>query len=288
MNNPPGEWTVLSMLNWATDYFKSKGIKSPRLSIEWLLAHALKVKRLDLYLNHERPLSTKELTELRTLVKRRTTHEPLQYVVGETHFYNSRILVNPSVLIPRQETELLVDMILEEYRDDPKKLIDLGTGSGCIPIAIKKARKEWEVQASDISLDALNTASKNALINEVEVEFFEHSFFEKLPDSEISPFDIVVSNPPYILLDEKDSLDDEVKMFEPDLALFCESTEKVYKALEIFCGRYLSERGKAYFEIHEHHVNEVHEIFSENDWVVKTHKDLESKDRFIIIEHQKA
>ncbi len=284
MNNSPGEWTVLSMLNWATDYFKSKGIKSPRLSIEWLLAHVLKVKRLDLYINHERPLSKNELTELRALVKRRATHEPLQYIIGETHFYNSRIIVNPSVLIPRQETELLVDMILEENRDDPKKVIDLGTGSGCIPIAIKKARKKWTIQGSDISLDALKTASKNALINEVEVEFFEHNFFEKLPGPETSLFDIVVSNPPYILPMEKDSLDDEVKKFEPDLALFCENTEKVYKALEAFCGRYLSKTGKAYFEIHEHHANEVYKIFSEKDWKTKTHKDLEKKDRFISIE----
>ena len=285
MNNKPGEWTVLSMLNWATKYFEKRGVKSPRLSIEWLLAHTLDVKRLDLYLNHERPLSKKELSKLREFVKRRADQEPLQYIIGEAHFYNARILVNPSVLIPRQETELLVDMVLKENEDYSKKLIDLGTGSGCIPIAIKKERSKWDVYGCDISGEALNTAIKNALLNDVDVNFFRHSFFEELSGSEFSKIDIVVSNPPYILIEEKDMLDEEVKKYEPHLALFCESTQKVYKALEQFCSKYLSDNGRAYFETHENYAKEACNIFWEKGWTAKTQKDLENKDRFIIIQH---
>ncbi len=108
MSSTPTTWTVLSMLEWTTDYFEQKGIKSPRLSIEWLLAFVLRKKRLDLYLCFDRPLTSEELQELRPLVKRRSLHEPLQYIVGETDFFNVVISVNKHVLIPRQETEQLV------------------------------------------------------------------------------------------------------------------------------------------------------------------------------------
>src|SRR6056297_348266 len=116
MANTPSVWTVLSMLEWATDFFEEKDINSPRFSIEWLLAHVLDVKRLDLYLMYDRPLSSEELDTLRPLVKRRSQHEPLQYITGETDFHNVKIKVKPGVLIPRQETEQLVDLILKENK----------------------------------------------------------------------------------------------------------------------------------------------------------------------------
>ena len=109
------DWTVLSMLEWGTEYFKERGIPDPRLSIEWLLAETLQVKRLDLYLKFDRPLSQSELNDIRPLVKKRARHEPLQYILGYTHFMNARISVTPDVLIPRIETEQLVEILLDEH-----------------------------------------------------------------------------------------------------------------------------------------------------------------------------
>src|SRR5690606_6466742 len=139
------DWTVLRMLEWATAYFESKGIPSPRLSIEWLLGEVLSLKRLDLYLQHDRTLTTSELDTLRGWVLRRGKHEPLQYITGSTDFYNCTINVTPAVLIPRQETEQLVDKILQGHSETHQRVLDVGTGSGCIAIAIKKARPDWHV-----------------------------------------------------------------------------------------------------------------------------------------------
>src|SRR5690554_505403 len=178
MPKPPAYWTVLSMLEWATAYFEKNAIKSPRMSIEWLLAHILSIKRLDLYLNYDRPLTDAELAQLRPLVKRRAMHEPLQYIVGETDFHHAKIKVEPGVLIPRQETEQLVEIILENHKEDFFRVIDLGTGSGCIPIALKMERSGWELNGTDISEKALSIAKKNAALNSVDVNFFMDDIFK--------------------------------------------------------------------------------------------------------------
>ena len=129
------------MLEWATGYFRQKEVESPRLSIEWLLAHILDIKRLDLYLSYNRPLSPDELERLRPLVKRRAEHEPLQYITGSTEFLHTRIEVNNSVLIPRPETEQLTENILSAHPNEPPlKVLDVGTGSGCIAIALAFSR----------------------------------------------------------------------------------------------------------------------------------------------------
>lgn len=282
MVKPPSEWTVLSMLKWATSYFEEKEVRNPRFSIEWLLAHVLKVKRLDLYLMYDRPLPTNELEILRPLVKRRSLHEPLQYITGEIDFLNVTIHVEPGVLIPRMETEQLVEMILEEHQaETPLHVVDIGTGSGCIPIAIKKNRKDWVLFGTDISEKALSIAETNRSLNNVEVTFFKDNVFSSTRFSAIEQFDIIISNPPYILLDEKNSLDKEVIQYEPESALFCESIESIYGALFNFSSTYLVKNGFVYLELHENHASEVYTIFNKSGWEVNVLKDYDKKNRFL-------
>lgn len=281
MSKVPSVWTVLSMLEWATDFFEQKQVKSPRFSIEWLLAHVLSIKRLDLYLAYDRPLSSEELEELRPMVKRRAAHEPLQYITGETDFHHVKIKVQPGVLIPRQETEQLVDWILELHDDhESLKVLDVGTGSGCIPIALKHARPTWNIYATDISEEALTIAKENADHNETDISFHQDDLFH--PESFIDhKFDLIISNPPYIHPDEKNSLDDEVKNFEPELALFCESTQKMYQALEDLCSEYLQTNGTVFLELHEDHSQEALHIFQEGNWEAIVKNDYSEKPRFL-------
>jgi release factor glutamine methyltransferase len=283
MQNTLNEWTVLSMLKWGTSYFDKKEVKSSRLSIEWLLAYVLQIKRLDLYLKYDRPLSAEELDTLRPFVQRRANHEPLQYITGETEFYNSTLKVNPSVLIPRQETEQLVHIICEE-NDNKKDLsvLDIGTGSGCIPIALKKEFESWDATAIDISDEALTLAKQNASLNKVDINFIQHDLFNAESDIFDSGFDIIVSNPPYILEEEEDGLDNEVKNFEPHLALFCKSMADMFEAIEKFCSKNLKKNGRVYLEVHENHSDEIVQIFKSLKWNVKAIKDMDEKDRFLV------
>jgi release factor glutamine methyltransferase len=269
------------MMEWATDFFEEKQVKSPRFSIEWLLAHVLSIKRLDLYLEYDRPLSSEELELLRPLVKRRAAHEPLQYITGETDFHTVKIKVKSGVLIPRQETEQLVDWILEQFHDKEElKVLDIGTGSGCIPIALKNARPSWQIFATDISEEALTIARENAHYNEVDISFLKDDLFQthSLNDH---VFDLIISNPPYIHPEEKKSLDNEVKNFEPELALFCESTQKMYQALETLSSNFLAQSGTVFLELHENHSQEVLHIFQESNWSANIKNDYEGKPRFL-------
>jgi release factor glutamine methyltransferase len=281
MPEVPSVWTVLSMLEWATEFFEEKNVKSPRMSIEWLLADVLSIKRLDLYLEYDRPLSTAELDELRPKVKRRSAHEPLQYITGETDFHHVRIKVEPGVLIPRQETEELVAWILELYpKESVLTILDIGTGSGCIPIALKKARPNWNIFATDISDKALEIARSNADYNETDIEFAKDDLFN--PSKFTSQkFDLIISNPPYILPSEKSSLDEEVKNYEPEEALFCESTQKMYGALEKLSAKILADNGTVFLELHEDTAHEVAELFSGKKWDVNLKYDYGKKPRFL-------
>lgn len=270
------------MMEWATAFFEEKNIRSPRLSIEWLLAETLSVKRLDLYMLYDRPLSEDELNLLRPMVKRRALHEPLQYITGETEFYKATIKVEPGVLIPRPETEQLVELVLGEHGlQENLKVLDIGTGSGCIPIALKSQQPSWKVYATDISVDALGIAKKNATLNEVNITFLKDdilnpSYFE--PDEF---FDLIISNPPYILKEEKEILDEEVKKYEPERALFCSSTEQMYGGIQKFARQHLQQKGELYLELHEIHAEQVEKLFTEKDWQVHLEQDYDRKPRFL-------
>ncbi|MEX0660537.1 MAG: peptide chain release factor N(5)-glutamine methyltransferase [Balneolaceae bacterium] len=279
-------WTVLSMLEWATDYFQKKDIPDPRHSIEWLLAHVLGVKRLDLYLQFDRPLSEKELGELRPLVKRRASHEPLQYIIGHTDFMACIIHVNPHVLIPRIETEQLVEILLTRTatkKDHPISLLDIGTGSGCIPISIKKENPEWYCAGLDNSDDALTVARENAERNEVDVDFFTGDLFDLSTNKRCTErtWDIIISNPPYIHPDEKSTIKKQVINFEPAGSLFHAQPLDVYKSIIEFS----KEKGTHLFlECNDKTAGKVKEIAGHYFENVELLNDLDKNPRFLISE----
>ncbi|CAN5154544.1 peptide chain release factor N(5)-glutamine methyltransferase [soil metagenome] len=275
-------WTVLRMLEWATDYFKKEEIPDPRLSIEWLLADVLSCKRLDLYLSYERPLSPTELDQLRPMIKRRASHEPLQYIIGYTDFMNCRIEVNPSVLIPRIETEQLVELLLDmtaSRHHEALKLLDIGTGSGCIPIAIKHKVPVWNCSGMDISREALKCAKKNSELNNFEVAFFEGDLFKSdHPGIAGDDWDIIISNPPYIQSGERTAIQKQVSKFEPKNALFHENPTEVYQSITEFASTH---NASLFLELNDRLAPEIFDVVNSMYKRVKLHKDLDNNPRFI-------
>jgi len=280
------EWTVLSMLEWATDYFEKKDVPSPRLSIEWLLADMLGVKRLDLYLKFDRPLYPDELEKLRPVIKRRGLHEPLQYITGSADFVNCRIDVNPSVLIPRVETEQLVELILKDFQaraDEVLHVLDIGTGSGCIPIAIAKAHPRWKCAGVDISERALKLAEKNAACNKVKVEFLKEDLHTLGNNNQLQnrKFDIVVSNPPYILPDDRKTLDKQVLEYEPEEALFHKNPLGLYQQIGNYAFTTLSEAGRLYLECNHKFTWDIKNNLGNSFPIVDILPDYDERERFI-------
>jgi release factor glutamine methyltransferase len=280
---PTEAWTILNMLEWATDYFKQKEVPSPRLSTEWLLADVLGIKRLDLYLEFERPLASSELDRLRPLIKRRASHEPLQYITGYCDFLNTRLNVTPDVLIPRMETEQLVEKILNRHSaTDVHSVLDIGTGSGCIAIALKANRPGWELTAVDHSEKALSVARQNAEQQNTDIHFLQVNIHRQLPDQLPSrSFDIIVSNPPYILPAQKDSLERQVKDYEPPEALFCRDIKKQYRTIAEKAANLLKNKGMLYLEINEEYPDAILSVFDPHVWDCTLLKDYGQNPRFI-------
>ena len=273
------DWNVLRMLEWATEYFREKGIPSPRLSIEWLLAHVLEVKRLDLYMAYDRPLSRMELDKIRPLVLRRAEHEPLQYITGSTDFYNFTLSVTKDVLIPRPETEELVERILKtQPAEKSLSVLDIGTGSGCIALALKKACPNWNVTAIDNSREAMEVARRNARTLELDVTFHHSPFESYQPDC---PWDIIVSNPPYIHKSEIPGLAEQVTSYEPQNALIAGDVHLMYQNLMDFCTVHLKPEGYFYFEINESEGSNILKIYNIESFKSELVKDYSGKDRFV-------
>jgi release factor glutamine methyltransferase len=268
------------MLEWATSYFEEKGISNPRLSIEWLLSDLLGIKRLDLYLQFDRPLTQEQLANLRQWVVRRAKKEPLQYITGSTDFHRCKIAVDRRVLIPRPETEELVEMIVAENDNQPRTLVDFGTGSGCIAIAIKKARPSWNVLGVDIDSGALQLAQKNAVSNGVEIVWIEGDMLSAESLMHGTHVDIVVSNPPYILPAESATLEPEVRDFEPSLALFHQDPIGLYLSLLRFAATQ-SPPAVLYCETHYDFGQILENALKMPGWQVSINKDNNGKDRFL-------
>jgi len=211
-------WRVIDLIHWAESYFKEKGFSNPRAEIEWLLQSILSCSRMDVYLRFEETLTQSQLSKLRGWVQRRITHEPLQYITGSTEFYGRHFFVTKSVLIPRPETERLIDISLDKIPETDKlDILDIGTGSGCIAITIGMERPRVHVDAIDISKEALFIAQKNKNHhNANNVHFGE---IDILNNSIQKPVDFIICNPPYIPNIEMDSLMEDVKKYEPSHAL---------------------------------------------------------------------
>lgn len=219
-------WTIRDLLKVTSDYLKQKDIESPRLNAEVLLAHVLALSRVELYLRFDQPLNEEELSRYRALVKRRLGREPLQYITGSQEFWSLDFEVGPSVLIPRPESEMLVETALSLWRagriphPERPRLLDLCTGCGALAVALAREVPAAAVWASDLSGDALATARRNAAKHDVgdRMEFLTGDLFEPSRDRNLI-FDLMVSNPPYIRSDAMESLPPEVRLYEPRQAL---------------------------------------------------------------------
>ncbi|ESU29195.1 hemK protein [Flavobacterium limnosediminis JC2902] len=245
------------------------------------------MKRVDLALNPTFELSSELLQQWENVVAQLKEHRPIQYILGETEFHGLPFYVNENTLIPRPETEELVDWIIKESKVESRKskvkILDIGTGTGCIAISIAKNLPEAEVFAMDVSESALAVAKKNAARNNVEVTFLHQSVLET--EDLHQTFDIIVSNPPYVRNLEKKEIRKNVLDFEPHLALFVEDNDALvfYRKITELATQNLSENGQLYFEINQYLGKEMIELLEKNGFKnVELRKDVYGNDRMIL------
>lgn len=206
--------------------------------------------------------SDEELEDLNVIFEKITNHYPIQYIFRRAYFYGLDFFVNEQVLIPRPETEELVHLILKENDDTAKYILDIGTGSGCIPITLKKYRKNWTVSTMDISAEALEIAKTNAKNNQTDIHFIQENILTAT-DKIFQRYDIIVSNPPYITPKEKGLMTESTLKYEPELALFTPENEPLifYKMIADFASKNLKQNGILYFELNEFYAQEVLNLF---------------------------
>lgn len=270
------QWTVLEMIQWATGYFKEKEVDSPRLTIELMLAHVTGLSRMQLYMAFDKPLNDMELDALRPMVKRRGKREPLQYILGSTNFFGLELAVTPAVLIPRPETELLVEFTLHRLRELKRyesalRVLDIGTGSGCIALALAKHLPAARVLGVDVAADAVAVARMNATrLGIVNVEFHERNVLQTSIDE---AFDVIVSNPPYINTTDMNELEPEVAGFEPRFALTDEGDGlRFYRRFAELFPTLLADEGFFAVEIGFGQSEDVREVFA--GFSTRTEQDL--------------
>jgi release factor glutamine methyltransferase len=279
--------TIAEILQRSIDELLKSKIKDARVSAENLLAHVLKCKRMELYLRYDQPLEEKEILDFQALLERRKKREPVGYLCETMPFYHTEIEVGPGVLIPRPETELLVEKAIEVLKKQDLKgklLVDLCAGSGCIGIAIKKSLSDLRVVLSDISHAALEVAKRNAIRNLAQVEFHQGDLLEGFS----SKIDFLFCNPPYVSEEEMFFLDEDVKQYEPALALVAKSHGyEFYERLSKILPRYLNGGAKLFFEIGSTQKEGVKKIFSGGTWSsMQFFCDWRGKDRFFFLENE--
>jgi len=283
--------TVLEIVKRTTDFLSSKGIESPRLTSELLVGHALGLKRMQLYVQFEKPLAEADLEKIRPLVRRRAQREPIQYIFGETEWGGLKLKTDRRALIPRPETERLLEMLTERYEAAgavaPQRILDLGTGTGALALGLAKAFPDSRVCALDRSADALALARENAaaLGLSERVEFRESDWYSNLGDAgnKDGRFDLIVANPPYLSAEETAEAQPEVRSFEPMNALTAEENG-LADLRKIVAGapRFLREGGLLALETGIAH----HAILGELALAaglkdIESKKDLTGRDRFV-------
>jgi len=211
--------SVLEIIKRSTEFLAKRGVEAPRLNAELIIGHALGLKRMQLYLQFERPLTETQLEAIRPLMKRRGNREPVQYIVGETEFGGLKLKVDARALIPRPETELLLELLAARLPGPPAKILDLGTGSGAIALALAKAFPAAAVTAVDLSEPALALARENRDASGFadRVQLIQSDWFTALPPAE--RYQLIVANPPYLSDEEARAAEPEVREYEPRLAL---------------------------------------------------------------------
>ncbi len=236
-------------------------------------------------------LSNENISRLAEIGKRLLQHEPVQYVLSLADFYGLKFKVNKHVLIPRQETEELVLWILEVAKEFPQdmeiRVLDIGTGSGCIPITLKRKMPKWKIDALDISEEALAVAKENARLNNVNINFFQFDILKTEKWKDLENYDIIVSNPPYIPKKEKSMMPENVLNYEPSLALFVNHEDSLlfYKKIAEFAFLKLNKKGKLFFETNEFNAKNVLEVVEKQGFKnCSLKQDLNGKDRMVFAE----
>ena len=280
--------TVLEVIQKSSEFLAKKGVDSPRLQTELLLAHLLKLPRMKLYLNFERVLSPVELDALRALVMRRAQREPLQHIIGSTSFCGLEMSVNKTVLVPRPETELLAEMgwqFLSTLASQPTTCLDFGTGSGCIAIALAVKCPTVRITAIDVSDDSLAVAKQNAAANKVSdlIEFRCGNGFSTLNSND--QFDLIVSNPPYIASEEIATLQPEVRDFDPRGALDGGADGlDFYRRLASESAAFLKPGGKLMIEFGDGQAEAISAIFSSKQWHIEgVFEDYSKRPRILVV-----
>lgn len=278
--------TLLEVVTLATDYLKQKGIGHSRRQAEDLVADALKLQRLQLYTEFDRPLTEKELDLCRQWLQRRGKGEPLPYIHGEIDFYHCHFKITPAVLIPRQETEILIDKItksLENESLENKELWDICCGSGCIGISLGKKFPQLKVELSDISTDALALAKINSDLNEVSALFYQGDLLQPFAGRKA---DLIVCNPPYVAEKEYPLLDKEVREYEPRSALVSGPTGlEFYQKLSFELPAYLNKGARVWMEIGTGQGPAVLDLFNHPQWKKRiVEPDWAGHDRFFFLE----
>ena len=266
---------------------------------DWVLEHLTGWRKAERIINKKSRLNEGAIEKLQSMTQQLMAYKPVQYVLKEAYFHEMRLYVDENVLIPRPETEELVQWTIDEVSrlqfsvygsgsSNPEitlKVLDVGTGSGCIPIALKKDIPNLDVYACDISDDALSVARKNAAEQNVDVEFRRINFLDEKHRSTLPQFDIVVSNPPYISEEEKETIDKHVIEYEPHLALFVPEDDSLifYRVLADFGKSHLIKGGCMLMEIHFEKGEAVMRLFEQKGYRVELKKDLQGKDRMIMV-----
>ena len=284
------DWTIQKLLTWVTEYLTQKGVDAPRLSAELLLSNVLGLKRIELYTQYNKPVAQEHLDRLRDLVKRAALHEPVAYLVGRAEFYSIEFEVTPDCLIPRPETELLVQKAIESLRKrtGPQFVCDLCTGCGTIAVAIAKNVPDAKVIATDISEAALGIAAKNVKKHQLEdrVELLEGDLFEPLiPPLDVTQFDLIACNPPYVSAAEYEELEKNVKDYEPRAALYGgEDGLDLYRRICEQVGRFLKSDGALLLEIGYTQGPAVRELLEQTELfhTIQIDKDLSGHDRVVL------
>lgn len=277
-------WTISSLLNWTVNYFKSKNIESARLDAEVLLSHVLGQERIYLYVHFDEPMEQAELGKFREYVKKRAQHVPVAYIIGEKEFMGLPFKVTPDTLIPRPDTEILVENVLANLAEDETvQIVDIGTGSGAIILSLLANLPKAQGKTVDIAVKAVEVAKENAVRLQVadRCEFLVGDLFAPLQDSK---FDVIVSNPPYIPQKDIATLEADVRAYEPVSALTDGGDGlSYYRRLLAEGKRYLKENGFIALEIGIHQAQAVKRIALDNGWRnIKIIKDYAGIDRVVL------
>jgi release factor glutamine methyltransferase len=254
---------------------------------DWVFDKMASLKRTDILKNPDKLITPVASKLIQKTLQELLLHKPVQYVLGEAWFYRMKFKVNEHVLIPRPETEELVEQLIKDRKSkltDPA-ILDIGTGSGCIPIAIKKSLPASKVTGIEVSTNALEVAKENAALHNAHIHFLHMDFLDESAWPSLPLFDIIISNPPYIPIHEKEKLGKNVTDFEPHLALFVPDKSPLlfYEKIAAFGRRHLLPNGKIYLETHEDHAKETAALFLNQYQTVMINKDLYGKERMIFI-----